>query len=70
MKTSINTLDQEIIALSVADLHIGEKHIYGSSLLGILNANYSTDATTDGLGTYVSPWTSVDLPAYTGITST
>ncbi|HWK05711.1 MAG TPA: AHH domain-containing protein [Puia sp.] len=53
-------------ALSVADLHIGEKHIYGSSRLGILNANYSTDATTDGLGTYVSPWTGLNIPSYTG----
>ncbi len=53
-------------ALSAADLHIGEKHIYGSSRLGIINANYSTDATTDGLGTYTSPWTGLNLPSYTG----
>jgi RHS repeat-associated protein len=53
-------------ALSAADLHIGEKHIYGSSRLGILSANYSTDANTDGLSTYVSPWTGTHLPYYTG----
>src|SRR5882757_6334042 len=53
-------------ALSAADLHIGEKHIYGSSRLGIVNANYSTDATTDGLGTYSSPWLGANLPYYTG----
>ncbi|MES1159419.1 MAG: RHS repeat-associated core domain-containing protein, partial [Bacteroidota bacterium] len=53
-------------ALSAADLHIGEKHIYGSSRLGIVTANYSTDANTDGLSTYVSPWTGVHVPYYTG----
>lgn len=53
-------------ALDTADLHIGEKHIYGSSRLGIVSANYSTDATTDGLGTYISPWTGIHVPYYTG----
>ena len=52
--------------LDSADLHIGEKHIYGSSRLGIVNADYSTDANTDGLSIYTSPWTGAHLPYYTG----
>jgi RHS repeat-associated protein len=53
-------------ALSAADLHIGEKHIYGSSRLGILNANYSTDASADGLNVYTSPWGGIVLSGITG----
>jgi RHS repeat-associated protein len=52
--------------LDSADLHIGEKHIYGSSRLGIVTADYSTDANTDGLSIYTSPWTGAHLPYYTG----
>jgi len=52
--------------LDSADVHIGEKHIYGSSRLGIITANYSTDANTDGLNAYTSPWTGAHLPYYTG----
>ena len=52
--------------LDSADLHIGEKHIYGSSRLGIVNADYSTDANTDGLSIYTSPWIGAHVPYYTG----
>jgi len=53
-------------AVSNADLHIGEKDLYGSSRLGILNANYSTDANTDGLSVYTSPWQGAFETYYSG----
>jgi hypothetical protein len=53
-------------ALSAADLHVGEKDIYGSSRLGLLNANYTVDAAGDGFSAYTSPWSGLHLPYYTG----
>jgi len=53
-------------ALGNSDLQLNEQHIYGSSRLGILTANRSADANTEGLNNYISPWTGMHLPYYTG----
>jgi len=53
-------------ALGNADLQLNEQHIYGSNRLGILTANRSADANTEGLNNYISPWTGMHLPYYTG----
>src|SRR5690349_11991122 len=53
-------------AIGNADLQLNEQHIYGSSRLGILTANRSADANTEGLNNYISPWTGMLLPYYTG----
>jgi len=65
MATYTATQDSTL-ALSAADLQVGEKHVYGSSRLGIVNADYSTDAATDGMSVYTSPWVGAHLPYYTG----
>src|SRR6187399_51077 len=65
MSTYTTRLDSSQ-ALGNADLQLNEQHLYGSSRLGVLTANRSVDANTEGLNNYVSPWTGVHLPYYTG----
>ncbi|MBN9381989.1 MAG: RHS repeat protein, partial [Chitinophagaceae bacterium] len=65
MSTYTATLDSSQ-ALGDADLQLNEQHLYGSSRLGILTANRSADANTEGVNNYVSPWTGTHLGYYAG----